>query len=126
MSNSDPVRIDEPIYKHQNEDEDYAFDFTNRLEGATISSISGDDPAGVALGCSLSPATDAPTIDAEEVNSSALTINGRTVAIGKGVSVTLVAGTAGTEPKTFEITCNVRTSDGRTLTAIGTLILTPA
>lgn len=125
MSTSDPVRILEPIYKHENEDEDFAFDFTDRLEDATISSISGSDPAGVALGCSIAPATDAPSIDAEEVNASALTINGRSVAISKGVSVTLSGGTAGSSPKTFEVTCNVRTDDGRTLTAIGTLILTP-
>ena len=127
MTTSDPVRILEPIYKHQNEDEDFAFDFTDRLEDATLSSISGSDPNGVALGCSISPATGAPDIDAEEINSGALSINGRTIAIGKGVSVTFSGGTASSSgPTEFEVTCNARTSDGRTVTAIGKLILTKA
>lgn len=125
MSDSDPVRIKEPIKKHEDEDDDYGFDLTDRLEGTTITSISGTDPRGKSLGATISPATNAPTIDAVEVNSSALTINNRTVAIGKGISITLYGGTATTEPQTFEIKCVYRTADGRTLTSIGTLILTP-
>lgn len=121
MSAKDPIRIAEKIYKHPDADKDHIFDFSSEIEDATLSSIAGDDGNGVMLGVTFSPS--GPILEAAEINAAAVTKNGVTTAIGKGVSVSIHGGTADT---TYEVTCKARTSAGETVVAIGTLVVTPA
>lgn len=54
------------------------------------------------------------TVAAPRVNTTALTLNGRQVAIGKAVQFTASGGTAGVE---YTVTVTVETSNGQTLVA---------
>lgn len=109
MATSRAVIVSQEIrVKTPKEDIDYVADFTDILDGATITSITGNDPNAIALGVTV-PA------GLTEVGTASIfaggTVDGRVIAASQAVQFGIFGGTSG---ETFEIPIVVRTSDGNT------------
>ena len=94
--------------KTPSEDIDYVADFTDILDGATINSITGNDPHGTELGVTFPSGV-------TEVGSAAIygggTVDGRTIEASKAA---IFGVRGGTHDTLYEISVKVRTSDGMT------------
>ena len=105
-----PLHASATRWKHHKGDRDYIADFTDILDGATLSSVSGSDPNGVALGATVAPA--GLTVENVQINTGSNTTDGHTTPANQGCEFSARGGVAG---RLYEVTILARTSDGATV-----------
>ena len=97
--------------KTEDEIRNVAVDFTNKLDSGEL--LDGTPTVALESGSGL-------TFDDETVSVAALTILGRTVAIGMAVQFSVTGGTAGTQYR-IVVTCGTNATPAQTLQAIARL-----